>query len=239
MAATTTNDFSQFGSFKYDKRSSTQASRPQLEQRMRSMLLIPTGPAFRPRMRGPGPAGNSTFVRTQLSLSVPSEAASDDDQEQDQDDSASDTGSDVSSAVSISTTATSVYSSSSSPTFIPTTTVVEPTALAKHTHTPALAPRAPARPHIANKAPTQYLYQGGRTNVVSGGVMLGSCKPQPQSRPQPFVAVSQQTLSVPKPNPASSPKTKTVWRNSKQAQPLYRGTTGVSGSWRRPVAIAA
>ncbi|KAJ7059522.1 hypothetical protein C8F01DRAFT_1144894 [Mycena amicta] len=231
MAAT--NDFSQFGSFKYNKRSST--LRPQLEQRMRSMLLIPTGPAFRPRMRGPGPAGNSTFVRTQLSLFVPREAASDDDQDQDQDDSASDTGSDVSSTVSVSTSATSVYSSSSSssPTFIPTVVVDprKPTAPAKHT--PTRAP--PTQPHIANKAPTQYLYQGGRTNVVSGGVMLGSCKP----RPQPVVAVSQQTLGAPKPHPASAGTTKTVWRNSKQAQSPYRGTTGASGSWRRPVTIVA
>ncbi|KAF7326156.1 hypothetical protein MKEN_00467200 [Mycena kentingensis (nom. inval.)] len=111
-----------------------------------AMFLYPSGPAFRPRIR----MGPAAYAATKLSIYTA--APSSDDDDDDDSDSASDADSETSLS-SASTAATSVYSVCAVPVSVPAYT------------TPRTTSPSPTT--------TRYLYQGGRTNVVSGGVMLG------------------------------------------------------------------
>ncbi|KAF7292618.1 hypothetical protein MIND_01159700 [Mycena indigotica] len=191
---TTTTTTFDFGAFTHP-----QSQRSAAAQRMRSFLLIPRGPPFRPRTTTAPTAtlAASTTQRTQRPFAFP--VIEDDDSASDSEGSVSDWESD---SGSVQTAATSVASFS-----LPAVPAV-----AKPTTTAA-----------TRKLVTQYLYEGGRTGVVSGGVMLGG------QRPAAVIAAK----SVPSPALVKTTTGQSVAKNANKTTTGWRAASATMTSWRR------
>ncbi|KAF7331243.1 hypothetical protein MKEN_00001300 [Mycena kentingensis (nom. inval.)] len=172
-----------------------------------SSFLYPSGPAFRPRTSA-GPAAYAARIPTKLAIYT---AASDDPSSDSDDDTTSSDAGSESSASTASTAATSVYS------------VASASGRASAHTKPALSlPPALRAPPTAPRAPTRYLYEGGSTNVVSGGVMLSAAAPR-----RPTNAAAPASLRKPasaQPNPAP---------RGAQYRRSLSGPSATASSWRR------
>lgn len=96
--------------------------------------------------------------------------------------------------------------------------------------TPAAAPKPTAAPSASPavvSAPTKYIYQGGISTVLTGGVMLGSAKPK-SSKSQATAAPSQQLSSTSRLNAKAAVYTPPHQRSHSQASSVE-----AIGSWRR------
>ncbi|KAF7292617.1 hypothetical protein MIND_01159600 [Mycena indigotica] len=189
MASTTTTTFD-FGASAYP-----QSQRSAAAQRMRSLLLIPRGPAFRPRTTTAPTGSTTTPARRPFAFPV----IEDDDSASDSEDSISESESD---AESVQTAATSVASLA----------------------LPAVKDVPMSKPTMATttKPVTQYLYQGGRTGVVSGGVMLGGQRSSAAAVAKPVV-----------PSIAAKKTIMAKNSNSKTAGTGWRAPSAAAGNWRR------
>ncbi|KIY74012.1 hypothetical protein CYLTODRAFT_416658 [Cylindrobasidium torrendii FP15055 ss-10] len=94
-------------------------------------------------------------------------------------------------------------------------------------------PQAP----IASKAPTMYLYQGGKTNVLTGGVMLGA-QPRKETKyqapkrqiaaPKPVVARKPATTPFTAPKPMTAPRAPTQRQRTTPAR-----NSDACDNWRK------
>ncbi|KAJ6546207.1 hypothetical protein DFH09DRAFT_1171487 [Mycena vulgaris] len=156
-------------------------SAPSSISKLRSPVLMPAGTAFGARLRATLASARTrrgaALNPTRIPTLLSSESDLDSDSESDSDSDVSDSGSSFTSVSS----ATSVSSDSRSP---------------------ICTPASPAKPDV-----TRYMYQGGVTQVVSGGVMLGA--PSPKRAPAMFA--NRRPSGIPQ---HAARKTADSWRKS-------------------------
>ncbi|KAF8899940.1 hypothetical protein CPB84DRAFT_1106580 [Gymnopilus junonius] len=119
--------------------------------------------------------------------------------------------SDDESVTSVSSTSSFDFLASTKPRITitpPATTSVKPTTINRHA--PAFVPRQPVAPRVVNdsnkKEVTKYLYQGGVSTVLTGGVMLGGASkaPKADAAPRYRAPIGGKKTPTPTQNAASS-----------------------------------